>query len=237
MRRIPLTAAALAATALAAPAAAQAAPLDQYVAPHPVVKYDQAWTLQANTTQEFRMPLTELGSEAHVLVPCWGLEVKGPGVDIAAASLENFGALPPATVVPGEPVPSYAPTATQQADGTWVIPDSAAALGTPQLEAGADCRAIGWDVFVTGDKASAAARGKAKRTRRPVKVKVKKKATKKSTARRATAAQAGAVNVTLGGLEFARGRSADVVVRITTGDLAGPTTLTTHGRVLLQPKR
>jgi hypothetical protein len=143
-----------------------------------------------------------------------------------------FGPIPPQAVVPGEPLD---PTAVQQPDGSWVIPDSTAAVGPDQLARGADCRAIGWDFFVPDAKASAAARRKARRTGRPVRVKVK---AAKQRGRALTRAQAtGPVDVTLGGFEAAADGSIDLVVRVTTGALAGPTTLTMHGRVLLQPKR
>jgi hypothetical protein len=238
MRRTPLAAAALAVAALAAPTAAQAQ-MDQYAAPWPVTKYDQTWTLQSNTTAEFRMPLTEMGTENHVLVPCWGFEVEGPGVDVAAANLDTFGPIPTPEFAEGEPHDVGA--AVQQPDGSWMVPDSNAVLRPDQFTAGAECRTIGWDFFVPDTQASAAAKGKARRTHRPVKIVKRKTKTIKGsrkTTKKAKAAQAanGPVDVTLAGFQFARGRSIDIVVRVTTGELSGPTTLTTHGRVLLQPK-
>jgi hypothetical protein len=230
MRRTPLAVSALAAAALAAPTAAQAQ-IDQYVAPYDVAKYDRSWTLQSNTSQEFRMNLSEMGRGWHVLVPCWGFDIVGPGVDLSAANLSTFGPIPPANIVPGEPLPS---SAVQQPDGTWVIPDSAAAVGASERAVGADCRAIGWNFFVPDGKASAAARKQARRTHRPIKLKAVKR--RRTGLRRAQPATS-PVNVTLGGMQPAANGSLDLVVRVTTGELSGPTTLTTHGRVLLQPKR
>jgi hypothetical protein len=235
MRRTPLTAAALAAAALAVPAAAQA-DISQYAAPYPVAAYDQTWTLQSHSTQELRLPLTEMGTAGHALAPCWGLEAKGPGVDLAAANLEFFGPIPPANIVPGEPLPSVA---QQRADGSWVIPESAATLDADKIAAAADCQAIGWDFFVPGGKATAAARRNARRSHRPVKqrtVKTARRVKRAGLARAASAGDAGPVHVTLAGFQAARGRSLDLVVRVTTDELAGPTTLSLHGRVLLQPK-
>jgi hypothetical protein len=85
------------------------------------------------------------------------------------------------------------------------------------------------------NSAVARAARKARRTHRAIRVKPKHKVK----ARRANVVDDGTATVTLGGMRYVtpgdvRG-GVEMVVTVTTGALAGPTTLTTHARVLLQP--
>jgi hypothetical protein len=238
-----LLAAALTVAALAAPVAAQAGYVtagrfQQYVAPYPVAKYDQAFTLQSNATQTFRMAIPELdGSAHHFQVPCWGYDLVGPGLDLAAAGLGAFGWIGDATTNFRGDRPE---AANRDAAGNWTLPEANAVIGETQVLQGRSCRAIGWNWYVSpnidgpGSAVAKAAR-RARRTHRPIPVKPKHKV--KATP--ANVVDDGTVTVTLAGWRYVTpGRVADgveLVVTLTTGTLAGPTTLTTHARVLLQP--
>jgi hypothetical protein len=243
MRTSTILAAAVAALALTVPAAAEAGyvtagKFQQYVAPYPVAKHDQAFTLQSNTTQTFVMAIPELnGAAHHFQVPCWGYDLVGPGLDLAAAGLEGVGWIGDATTNWRGDRPD---AAIQDGAGNWVLPDSNAVIGETQALQGRSCRAIGWNWYVNPNvdgpnSAVAKAARKARRTHRPIPVRPKHKVK----ATRANLINNGTATVTLGGMRYVtpgdlRG-GVEMVVTVTTGTLAGPTTLTTHARVLLQP--
>ena len=243
MRTSTIIAAALAATTLAAPATATAGYVtagrfQQFVAPYPVAKHDQTFTLAPNTTQTFRMAIPELdGSAHHFQVPCWGYDLVGPGLDLAAAGLEGFGWIGDATTNWRGDRPD---AAVRDGAGNWTLPDTNAAIGETQLLQGRSCRAIAWNWYVNPkidgpDSAVARAARRARRTHRPIPVKPKHRVE----ATRPNLVNDGTATVTLAGMRYVTaGRVQDgveMVVTVTTGTLAGPTTLTTHARVLLQP--
>ena len=140
MRKSISLTAALAAAALVAPAAAQAGyvtagKFNQYVAPYPVARYDQSFTLAPNTTQTFAMALPALdGSAHHFQVPCWGYDLVGPGMDLAAAGLLGFGWIGDATTNFRGDRPD---AAVQDASGAWILPDSNAVRRQPAAAGGA----------------------------------------------------------------------------------------------------
>jgi hypothetical protein len=241
-RSINLTVA-LAAVALLAPAAAPAKPAKagkmlQFVAPKPVVRYDKAFTVAPNTTQTFRMAIPALdGSTKALQVPCWGFDLVGPGMDLAAAGLQGFGWIAGAGAGAGTSSGGDGNgAAVQDASGAWVLPDSDAALGSAQWREGQLCRTIAWDVYVDPkidgpDSAVARAERKARRTHLPVAVNPRHKVK----TRRANVINDNSVTVSLAGMRYLvagnpRG-GVEMVVTLTAGDLAGPTTLTTHARV------
>jgi hypothetical protein len=242
-RSSTIFAAVLATAALAAPAAAQAGyvtagKFNQYVAPYPVARYDQAFTLAPNTTQTFRMAIPALdGSAHHFQVPCWGYDLVGPGMDLAAAGLQGFGWIGDASTNFRGDRPE---AAVQDASGAWILPESNAVVGTQQEMEGRSCRAIGWNWYVNPkidgpNSAVAKAARRARREHRPIPVKPRHKVK----ARRANLINDNSVTVTLAGMHNVvagdpRG-GVEMVVTLTAGNLAGPTTLTTHARVLLQP--
>ena len=243
MRKTTPLLAVLATTVLAAPAAAGAAdipqpvqvsfgPIPQYVAPLPVANDDVSFTLTPNTTQTFRTPIAQLGQDLSVLVPCWGFDLTGPDVDVSAGALPTYGVQPD---YPGASEDPHREGKTQDADGDWALPDPAPGLTPYELAQGADCKAINWSFYV--DPASSAtaraAAKKARKTKRPVRVKIKH--TKK--ARKASINDA-AAQVTFAGLHAYRDAGGvlrdELLITVKTGDLSGPTTLATHARVLLQ---
>src|ERR1700754_735097 len=130
--RLTLAAAAAAATATLAPAAALA---------NPTINTDKTVELQSNTTQEIVVPIEGLGQSHNVLEPCYGFEIKGSGVDLAAANLEPFGPVLPEN--PNAPDGGI-PGAQRQGDGSFTIPASAAVLTAEDLRMGANCRSVGW---------------------------------------------------------------------------------------------
>jgi hypothetical protein len=243
MRTPTIIVAALAAAALVAPAGATAGYVtagrfQQFVAPYPVAKHDQAFTVVPNATQTFRMAIPELdGSAHHFQVPCWGYDLVGPGLDLAAAGLEGFGWIGDAATEWRGDRPD---AAIRDAAGNWTLPESHAVIGETQVLQGRSCRAIGWNWYVDPkidgpNSAVARAARKARRTHRPIPVKPKHKVK----ATRANLVDDGTATVTLAGMRYVTaGRVKDgveMVVTVTAGPLAGPTTLTAHARVLLQP--
>jgi hypothetical protein len=212
--------------------------IPQWVAPWPVANDDKAFTLQPNTTQTFVTPMPQIQAGSwHVLVPCWGYDIQGPGVDMAVGGVETYGPLGgPDYDFHGTPHPN----AVQDAAGNWSIPETVAQTITPwQLKDGALCRKIGWSFYVgnpavVGGAVAVAAR-KAKHIHRDVRVRPRK-----PKGRYARAANVGnddgSVTVEMAGLHLigAPTTGLELVVRVRTGNLAGPTTLFTHARVLLQ---
>jgi len=234
-----------AALALAGPASAATAPdadkdlatwsaIPQWVAPFPVANDDQSFQLAPNTTRTYTTQIPEIQPGSwHVLAPCWGFDIVGPGVDVAAGGVNPYGYL--GTL--DEQGRREAPTAQQAPDGTWFLPDADAETITPwMLKDGELCRKIGWSFYVSDPAraggAFAAAARKARRTHRNVRVRPRKPTGRN--ARRANAAANAGVTVELAGLHLLHDHAVELVVRVTTGDLAGPTTLFTHARVLLQ---
>jgi hypothetical protein len=243
MRIHTLLVAALGAAALATPVAAQAhgyvtaGTMSQWAAPYPVARHDQTFTLQPNATQTFTMAIPELGAGHHFQVPCWGYDLVGPGLDQAAAGLLGFGWIGDATTNFRGDRPDGA---FQDAAGNWILPDSNAVIGSSEGLQGRSCRAIGWDFYVDpkidgADSAVARAARKARRTHHAILVRPKHKARTK----RANIINDGSVQVTLAGMRYRTAgdpaAGEEMVVTLTAGNLAGPTTLTTHARVLLQP--
>jgi hypothetical protein len=220
--RFAVATAAAAMTAGLAPAAALA---------DTTIDTDKSFELESNVSRELVVPIAGLGQAHNVLTPCFGFEISGPGVDLAGANLEGFGpAIPEDASLPDGGIPG----AQRQADGSFVVPESAAVLNAEVLRMGANCRSIGWDFYgadgepqldaygnpLTSNTAKAKAASKRKRTA------ARKRLSRKIVGR---AAQQGPVTVTLAGL-----RERAIVLRITTGQLNGTTTVSAHARVLRQ---
>jgi hypothetical protein len=220
--RFAVATAAAALTAALAPAAALA---------DTTIDTDTALELQSNTTREIVVPIDGLGQAHNVLTPCFGFEIKGPGVDLAGANLEGFGpAIPEDPSLPDGGIPGV----QRNPDGSFFTPESAAVLNAEVLRMGTNCRSIGWDFYgadgepqldaygnpLTSNTAKAKAASKRKRAA------ARKRLSRKIVGR---AAQQGPVTVTLAGL-----RERTLVLRITTGQLNGTTTVSAHARVLRQ---
>jgi hypothetical protein len=220
--RIAVAVAAAATTAALAPAAALAGS---------TIDTNQRVELQSNTTREISVPIAGLGQAHNVLTPCFGFEITGPGVDLAGANLETFGvAYPEDANLPDGGIPG----AQRQADGSFTIPESAAVLTAEVLRMGANCRSVGWDFYGADGEPQLDAYGnpltsntaKAKAASRRKRTAARKRMSRKIVGR---AAQQGPVTVTLAGL-----RERALVLRVTTGQLDGTTTVTAHARVLRQ---
>jgi hypothetical protein len=207
-----------AATAVLAPTAASAS----------TINTDKSFVLESNTTREIVVPINGLGQAQNVLEPCYGFEISGPGVDLAGANLEFFGPV----ASDDQELINAGLGVQQQADGSYARPESVAVLTAEVLRMGANCRSVGWD-FTGPDgepqldpygnpKTSNLARAASKRKRTAARKRMSKKIV-------GHAAQAGPVSVTLAGL-----RHGELVLRVTTGQLNGTTTVTTHTRVLRQ---
>jgi len=224
--RLTLATAAAAATTLLAPVAALASP---------TIATDRTFELESNASREIVVPIDGLGQAHNVLVPCFGFEIKGPGVDLAGAHLETFGvAHPEDPSLPDGGIPG----AQRQADGSFAIPESAAVLTADVLRMGANCRSVGWDFYGADGEpqldaygnplpaAVPASTSKAKAASKRKRDQARKRMSRRIVGR---AAQQGPVTVTLAGL-----RQGTIVLRITTGQLNGTTTVSTHARVLQQ---
>jgi hypothetical protein len=223
---------ALAAAALyAAPASADTISSDSTVA------------LESNTTREYTLPIQGLGQEWNVLEPCYGFSVTGPGVDLAGANIAPFGtAVPEDASRPDGGIPG----AQRQGDGSFTLPESAAVLTPEVLRMGANCRSVGWDFYGADGEplldpygnpkaakapANAAAARKQKASSKRKRAKARTRMSRKIVGR---AASQGPVTVSLAGITTRPGRPTEIVLRITTGALAGATTLDMHARVLEQ---
>jgi hypothetical protein len=159
-RFMAAAAAVTAATAVLVPAAALA---DPYTAdPSRLIATDQAVELQPNTTREIVVAIQGLGQDRNVLVPCFGFEVTGPGVDLAGANLEFFGTASPAD--PNLPDGGI-PGAQRQADDSFAVPESAAVLTCEVLRMGANCRAVDSNFYDADGRQSSTPT--ATRSRRP----------------------------------------------------------------------
>lgn len=230
-----LAAALLGAVALGTSAASHATTLHlepdheivRYVTPGHVAAHDVSYVLAPNSDRTFRLALPELRRPGAVLVPCWGFDLVGPGIDLAAASLKPFGWVTEAD-------PRYRnPRAVRREDG-WYLPESDAVVDLRQMADGAACRTVGWSTFVeAGDGvASAAEVRRARRQNRVVRIRHPRVGPKGGS--RANRYNDGTTTVPLAGLERRpRSRVSEVVVRVVTGPLAGPTTITLHGRVVV----
>jgi hypothetical protein len=228
VQAVTLTAALLGAVALGVPAGATAAAHDpvQYVTPRPIVRYDRTFRVEPNTTRTYRMSLEAMAQKTAALVPCWGYDLTGPGIDVAAASLHLFGWV---GELGDRPLDSHV---EQRADG-WYLPEAEATVGPHQLDAGASCRKIGWNMFVGTDSgvASAAEVHRAKRQNRLVRIQHPRRRVK---VRPANRVDDGSVQVPLAGVRMIpHERRMEIVVQLVAGPLAGPTTITLHGRVLI----
>jgi hypothetical protein len=227
---------AIAAAAVLAPAA-QADP--GAVDTSKLIATDQTVQLQANATREIVVPIAGLGQAQNVLTPCFGFEIKGPGVDLTGANLEFFGvATPENASLPDGGIPG----AKRDANGDFVVPESAATLTADVLRLGANCRSVGWDFYGADGlptldaygnpkPAAAANTAKAKAASKRKRDQGRKRMSRKIVGH---AAQQGPVTVRLAGIRSQADRGAAMVLRVTTGDLAGATTVSLHARVLRQ---
>jgi hypothetical protein len=229
---------------VAAPASAAQRPAATADFAH-TIRSDQRFALQPNTTQTYAMRIAGLGTDANTLLPCFGFDIDGPGVALAAADLEVFGpvvAEPSQASSPDGGIPG----AQRQPDGTLVIPDSAAILDQRTLAMGESCEKIGWDFYTSsgrprldpwGNPAPAgAARARSASAKARAKAKHRKALHRAHLKMRGATAQDGNVQVTLAGFRNVPGDpwGGEIVVTVRTGALAGTTTLTTHARVLPQ---
>lgn len=226
-----LTTALLGAVALGVPAGAAAAgDPPQFVTADRVVAHDVTYAVAPNATQTFELPIAELALPRSVMVPCWGFDLTGPGVDLAAAGLKTYGW----AAGPGEPRP-YGDGAAVLRDDGWYLPESRATVHATEYRSGASCRRIGWSRFVepSAGVASAAEVHRA-RTHRHSFVRIRHPR-RKARARPANQRDDGSVRVPLAGLRLLRdSRQMRLVVTVVAGPLAGPTTLTLHARVLVR---
>jgi hypothetical protein len=229
---VTLTAALLGAAALGVPAAGAVAdrPPSQWVTTDRVVAHDVRFTVQPNATQTFELPVAELALPRAVLVPCWGFDLTGPGVDLAAAGLRTYGW----AGSPGGRRPYDDAQAELRPDG-WYLPESRAVLRAREFYDGADCRRIGWSRFVEPSAGIAsAAEVRRARQRRHGYVRIAHPR-RQAKARPANRVDDGSVQIPLAGLRLLRdSRQMRLVVRVVAGPLAGPTTIVLHARVLVR---
>ena len=211
--------------------------------PDQMIASDQTVALESNATREITMPIKGLGQDWNVLVPCFGFSVAGPGVDLAGANLEFYGqAIPEDASRPDGGIPG----AQRQPDGGFAVPESAAVLTSEVLRLGANCRGVGWDFYgADGEpvldpygnpKAAKAPANAAAARRQKAASKRKRDQARRLMGRRIVgrAASQGPVSVTLAGITTPAGGTTQMVLRITTGQLAGPTAVSLHARVLKQ---
>ena len=178
-----------------------------------------------------------------MLVPCFGFSLTGPGIDLAGANLGFFGrAIPENAALPDGGIPGV----QRQSDGSFVMPESAAVLTPEVLRLGTNCRAVDWDFYGPDGEpvldpygspkaakapANAAAARKQKATSKRRRDQARKRMSRRIVGR---AASQGPVTVTLAGITTPAGGTTQMVLRVTTGDLAGPTSVSMHARVLKQ---
>ena len=111
---------------------------------------------------------------------------------------------------------------------------------------GANCRAVGWDFYGADGEPVLDPYGNPKAAKAPANAAAARKQKASSKRKRAQArtrmsrkivgraASQGPVTVNLAGITTRPGRPTEIVLRITTGALAGATTLDMHARVLEQ---
>lgn len=229
---VTLTAALLGAVALGVPAGAAAAshPPWQWVTTDRVVAHDVRFAVQPNATQTFELPIAEMALPRAVLVQCWGFDLTGPGLDLAAAGLKTYGWAGP----PGAR-PPYGDNGAQLGADGWYLPESRAILGAREFQQGADCRRMGWSRFVeTGAGIASAAEVRRARQRPHVFVRIAHPR-RRTKARPANRVDDGSVQIPLAGLRLLRdSRQMRLAVRVVAGPLAGPTTIVLHARVLVR---
>jgi hypothetical protein len=227
----------VAAAALLAPAAhADPRPVDT----SRLISTDQTVSLEANATRDIVVPIQGLGQASNVLTPCFGFEIKGPGVDLAGADLEFFGVTTPED--PSKPDGGI-PGAQRDAAGNFVVPETAAVLTADVLRMGTNCRSVGWDFYGSDGEPTLDAYGnpnpsstpasasKAKAASKRKRDQARKRMSRKIVGR---AAAQGPVTVSLAGITTRADRTAAMVLRVTTRELAGATTVSLHARVLRQ---
>jgi hypothetical protein len=210
--------------------AAAGEPPSQWVTNDRIVAHDVRFAVRPNATQTFELPIAELALPRAALVQCWGFDLTGPGLDLAAAGLKTYGWAGSA-----DERPAYSdPEAQLGADG-WYLPESRAIAGPREFQQGADCRQIGWSRFVEVDSGIASpSEVRRARQRRHSLVRIAHPR-RKAKARPANRVDDGSVQIPLAGLRLLRdSRQMRLVVRIVAGRLAGPTTVTLHARVLVR---
>ena len=220
MKAILPAAAIIAVAAFASPALASTVPSDKTV------------ELKSGQTREITMPIAGLGQHFNVLVPCYGFAIHGSGVDLAGGDLPPVGyVFPEDASRPDGGIPG----AVKLPDGTFAVPDSAAALTPEVIRLGTNCAGVGWNFYGPDGKpaldaydnpaGTAAAASKRKRA-----------ADRRRAKRRVLGHSAvdGPVTVTLAGLANHADGTAQLVLRVRTGHLTGPTSVTLHARVLEQ---
>lgn len=248
MQKASITlAAVVAAGALAAPASARWLP--KPVDPARIIHSEASYDLASGTTQTYSLKIKGLGEDFNVLLPCWGFDIHGGGVDLDVGQPVAFG--PTAAPDPrrlGTP-DGRVPGSQQQPDGSWVIPESVAVVGPVELKTGSKCAASGWQAYddkgnptdvlmpawarsgANGGTASVSSKSKSKSKSN---AKKKAKARKRVVHRGRSAQVTGAASVTLAGITHTADHSLNLVVRVTTGQLSGPAKLTMRGDVLRQ---
>lgn len=228
----------LAAAALATPAHGGHTP----TTPDRLIASDQTFELGSNETRELVMPVQGLGVDWNVLIPCWGFSITGPGIDIAGANLQGFGA-----VIPEDPsLPDGGiPGAVRLADGSFATTPMGSGITAEVLRKGVNCRAVGWsfygadgepalDVFGNPKPAKASSAAATRKARAASKRRRARQTRRLSRTIVANAAVDGAVTVDLVGLYRPRIGSLVVLVRLRTGELPGRTVASLHARVLKQ---
>lgn len=226
------TAALLGTVALGLPAGAVAAghPLSQWVTADRVVAHDVRFTVRPNATQTFELPLAEMAMPGAVLVQCWGFDLTGPGLDLAAGGLKFYGWAGPA-----DGRPAYDDGQAELRPDGWYLPDARAVVGPEEFQEGAECRRIGWSRFVeTGSGIASAAEVRRARRQRHSVVRIAHPR-RKVKARPANRLDDGSVQIPLAGMRLLRdSRQMRLTVSVVAGPLAGPTTITLHARVLVR---
>ncbi|HET6505917.1 MAG TPA: hypothetical protein VFG42_03950 [Baekduia sp.] len=203
--------------------------LPQYVTADRVVTHDVTYRVAPNATQTFELPIAELAIPRAILVPCWGFDLTGPGIDLAAAGLRTYGWV----AEPGVHRP-YDRQTVLRADG-WYLPESRAAVHLRERYAGARCRQIGWSRYVDARSGVASADEIRRARSHPHGMVLIRHPRRKGEVRPANRLDDGSVRVRLGGLRLLRrSRQMRLVVTLDAGRLAGPTTITLHARVLVR---
>ncbi len=214
----------IAAGALTGPATATAKrwrppPVD----PSRIVRSANSWQLQSNTTQTYSLAVAGIPQDNNTLLPCAGFDIKGSGVDLAAVNLSGFGPVDPMPGKEGTPDGGIR-SAERQPDGSYVLPESKAVVGPLNQHEAIGCALSGYHWYD--------AKGNPNNVALPKYIKHKPV----QAGRTKPTQVAGPVSVTLAG--FTGHTAADgpprLVVRITTGELAGPVKLRMRADVLKQ---
>jgi hypothetical protein len=203
--------------------------LPQYVTTDRIVVHDVSFHVAPDATQTFELPIAELALPRSVLIPCWGFDLTGPGVDLAAADLWTYGWV----TDPTDPAPY--PEGVERRDDGWYLPETRATVRIRQRDAGARCRQIGWSRYVDA-RAGVASAAEVHRARsRPHSMVRIRHPRRKARVKPANRVDDGSIKVVLGGLRLLpHSRQLRLVVTLVAGPLAGPTTITLHARVLVR---